>query len=106
MVGIPHSSNGLRRCTGRRLAFSFDLWRAQAFYDRLHAFALDSWMRATFGPVGDQMLALAPHFRPTGDLRMKRVENVLRRGYRDPSAPYSEYKGRTAERSAPRPSRL
>jgi glutathione S-transferase len=85
---------------GRRGAFSFDLWRAQGFFDWLHGCGLESWMITRFGRAADEMLALARHFRPDGELRVKRVENVLRRGYRDPKAPYSEYKG-AAQRPAP-----
>ena len=55
------------------------------------------YLRGVFGEAGAALLDLAPGFAQEGALRVKREQNVLLKGYRDPAAPYSAYEGRASK---------
>jgi glutathione S-transferase len=79
----------------KRSVSTMDLWKAQRFYDCLDS-STRAWVGATFGVSGSQMLSHCSSLGKDGEARVKRVENVLRRGWRD-SSTYSEYVGKPSK---------
>ena len=97
--GVGSVRFALEGATGTRAAMTFDLWMAQRVFDELREGAGDEgddateYLRGAFGEAGAALLDLAPGFAPDGELRVKREQNLLFKGYRDPGAPYSEFEG-------------
>ena len=76
---------------GEKVAMSFDLWMAQRVFDCVQADempAVEQYMRTVFGSAGEALLALAPGLAPKGNLRVKREQNTLFRGFRPPGSKY------------------
>jgi hypothetical protein len=89
----------LRGTHGKRGAGTFDLWMAQRFFDELATSPVDTteWVVDAFGAAGKGLLSMRDGFAPRGELRVKRVQNKLLRGYRAPAEGYSEYEGRKSK---------
>ena len=96
---IPFTLGGV---TGKRTAMFFDLWMAGRMFDELRSAGAETeaWIERSFGEGGRTLLGLKQGFVPGGPLRVRRVENVLRKGTALPGSKYVAFAGKKKQNTA------